>query len=172
MNIKRITFCFENCEWITIDGKYIGDMDASDIRKSVCRVACNAVEEIETANFFAVEIHKDANKEEYAFGIKNEEYKTYTFDRFLKYNDITDIHIELYDEYGEEKDETYKYLVDWVGEDEYSNPAQKTYLSKCGNLYIVVSNERDIADCFSIERIDDKEYMNFHFQMLDVGNNS
>lgn len=41
--------------------------------------------------------------------------------------------------------EYYDYYVDWTGDSEYTNEAQKTYLSKEGNLYIVIADGTDIA---------------------------
>lgn len=62
------------------------------------------------------------------------------------------------------------YYVDWTGDSEYTNNAQKTYLSKEGNLYIVIAEGADIEDFYDLEEIENEDYMDFHFDMCDVGN--
>ena len=150
-----------------IDGKYIGYIIADDIKTCIKRNGCNAVNKLDFANTVAIEIHKDANKERYAFGIEDIDFKEHVFDRLRKYEDIVDVQIELYDDYEENGEvSVYRYLVDWTSESDFENPAQKTYLSKCGNLYIVISGEKDITDFFDIDDIDDDEYMKSYFKML------
>ena len=167
MKIKSITLGFENCDVMKIDGKYIGYFVADDIKTSIKRIACNAVNKLDYVKILVIELHKDANKERYAFGIEDDEHKEYTFDRLRKYYDIVDIQIELYDDYETNGEVfTYSYYVNWTGESEYNNAAQKTYLSKCGNLYIVVSDNKDIWDYFDLKEINDKEYMKSYFRML------
>ena len=67
MKIKEITFTFENCDQITIEGKYIGEFLVADIHTSIERIACNAIEKIDRADVISIEIHSDANKERYPF---------------------------------------------------------------------------------------------------------
>lgn len=171
MKLKEITFVFENCECITIDGKYIGDFLVEDIRTSIKRIACNAINKIDVVYTFAIEIHKDANKERCSFGCKDD--KELVFDRFNSYTDITRIEFELVDDYVEEGQEQiveqYCYYVDWVGDSDYINDAQKNYTSSVGNLYIVIANGKSIEDFFDEEAIDDEEYMDFVCSMYDIG---
>ena len=49
------------------------------------------------------------------------------------------------------------------------NEAQHSYVSKDSNLYIVISDGKNVDDYFDFEMIDDSEYMGFHFEMYDVG---
>lgn len=171
MKLKYITFIFENCDSITIDGKYVGDFIVDDIQTSIQRIASNAINKIDTANIFAIEIHKDANKERYQHDqIQIENFKQMTFDRFTSWQDVTSIEFELEDSYEEEERlEHYDYCLNWFGDDKNLN--QKVYISKCGNLYLVVadSTSKKFCDFFDGEMIDDKEYMDFHFDMCDVG---
>lgn len=174
MKLTYIEFVFENCDSIKIEGKYIGDFLVDDLKTSMQRIACNSIEKIDTANTVAIEIHKDANKERYQFGQSHiEDFKEMTFDRFKKYGDITSIQFELEEDYVEEgrspRREYYDYYVSWTGDNEYVNEAQKTYLSKSGNLYIVIADKKNIEDFFCLEDIEDEEYMDFHFNMYDVG---
>lgn len=171
MKLKEITFVLENCDHITIDGKYVGDFVVDDIHTSIRRLACNAIDKMDVAYTFAIEIHKDANKERCAFG--QDEWKEMTFDRLLSYNDITSIQFELFDDYVEDGEEPitehYDYFIHWLGEDSDENDAQKSYVSKVGNLYIVIANGKDIENFFDKESIDDSDHMDFVCSMYNIG---
>lgn len=171
MKLKNITFTFENCDMITIDGKYIGDFLVDEIKTSIQRVACNAIIKMDIAKVIAIEIHKDANKKRYQFGC--EDWEQMTFDRFLEYDDITSIEFELAEEYVDDGEkpitEHYDYFVNWVGDSNMENEAQHSYMSKDNNLYIVISNGKNVEDYFDFEMINDSEYIDFHFEMCDVG---
>lgn len=174
MRLKYIEFVFENCDSIKIEGKYIGDFLVDNLETSIKRIACNSIDKIDVANTVVIEIHKDANKERYQFDQDHiENFKQMTFDRFKAYGDITSIQFELEEDYIEEgqvaRREYYDYYVDWTGDSEYTNEAQKTYLSKEGNLYIVIADGADIEEFFDLEEIEDKDYMDFHFSMCDIG---
>lgn len=62
----------------------------------------------------------------------------------------------------------YDFYVDWTGDSDYENDAQKIYLSKEGNLYIVIADGKKIEDFFDLEEIEDENYIAFHFSMCDV----
>ena len=166
--LKEITFVFENCEYITIDGKYVGYFLVDDIKTSFARIACNYIGKQVSTDTFVIEIHKDANKERCPFGITA--YKQMTFDRF-KENDITSIEFVLEKEVDENtmRTEKYKYYTTWTGDDWQTNDAQSTYISKDGNLYVVIAKDKKVEDFFNLEEIDDSDYMNFYFDMNDVG---
>lgn len=169
MKLKYIRFIFENCDSIVIDGKYVGHFLVDDIHTSFSRIACNAFGKLDVADTFVIEIHKYANQERYEFDLIDDRYKEMTFDRFVKYNDITHIEFKFLDECSYDI-QTYKFCLNWEGESDYTNEAQKVYVSKEDNLYVVVSKDKGIDDYFDAENIDDKKYMDFHFKMLDVGN--
>lgn len=175
MKLKQITFQLENCDSITIDGKYVGYFLVDELNISFERIACNAIDRIDVANVFAIEIHRDANKERYQFGQDGyEKFKQMVFDRFTRWDDITSIQFELVRECDEltsglESYDYYDYLIHWVGDSDADNEAQTSYISKDGHLYIVIAEGKTIEDFFNKENIDDSEYMDFHFYMLDVG---
>lgn len=174
MKLKNITFIFENCDSITIDGKYVGEFLVDDIHTSIERIACNAINRIDTANTFAVEIHKDANKERYQFDQTDyEDFKQMTFDRLNAYNDITSIQFDLIEDYVEEgqvpREEHYEYYVNWTCESNYTNAAQTNYLSEYGNFYIVIADGKKFDDFFDLEEINDEGSMNLHASMCDLG---
>lgn len=174
MKLKNVTLVFENCDSIMIDGKYIGEFLVDDIHTSIERIACNAIERIDSADTFAIEIHKDANKERFQFDQTHiEDFKQMTFDRLRGYRDITSIQIELIEDYVEEgqvpKEEYYDYYVKWTGESDYTNESQVNYVSDCGNFYIVIAEGKKIEDFFDMEEINDESSMDFHFSMCNVG---
>lgn len=174
MKVKNVTLCFENCDYATIDGKYIGNLLVDDLHTCFRRIACNAIDKIETAKTIAIEIHKDANKERYQFDQEHiPSFKQKTFDRIEEYDDITSIQFELEETYVEDGEvprvECYDYWVDWVGESDYSNEAQTSYISADGNMYLVIAKDKKIEDFFDMEEINDSQYMDFHFSMCDVG---
>ncbi|MCM1324381.1 MAG: hypothetical protein NC218_09480 [Acetobacter sp.] len=167
MNLKSITFGFENCESITIDGKYVCQFLVDDIHAYFARIACNAITKVDIADTFVIEIAAMADKPYKAFGQLDP--TTSKFKRFLAYNDITSIDFTLYNDYGDEpNEETYSYWLGWKGDCEEINEAQTTYLSDLGNLYIVVSKDKTFDDYFNKEEINDKDETSFHFDMCDI----
>lgn len=173
MLIRKLEFVLENCEVVRIDGKYIGDFYAGDIKKEISRMACNHIGMEEICHSFYVEIHKDANKKYAPFG--DIEWKTLAFERLTQYNDITSVIIHLYDQYDEEaredesKDTVYNYLIHWVGDDDYENPAQKSKIAKTGWFYLVIDEKSELEDVFPNDIVDDEEHADFHASMLDIG---
>lgn len=167
MKLKEITLVLENCECITIDGKYIGDFLVEDIRTSIQRIACNAIDKMDVAYTFAIEIHKDANKLHSEFDRKP------IFDRLISWDDITSIQFELFQDYVEDGQEPivehYDYYVHWTGESNQENDSQKSYISNVGNLYIVIADGKGIEAFFDKEAIDHEEHMDFHCCMYDIG---
>lgn len=168
MKLTDVTFIFENCDCITINGCYVGDFVIDGIKTSIKRIACNSIDEIITADTVAVEIASDANKPRYEFDQEQiEDYKQMTFDRFKEYADITSVEFKLFNEHtGELKQ--YHYYVDWCGDSEYINAAQSVHISKLGNLYLVINKETHVLQFFDANMIDDEEYMKFKFTMCDV----
>lgn len=168
MLIRKLEFVLENCEVITIDGKYIGDFHAGDIRKEVSRMACNHIGIMEICHNFCVEIHKDANIEYSPFGCGD--WKTTIFERLTKHNDITAIDISLYDQYEDDGNDIVEhYYIHWGDDDEYNNSYQSSKVSKNGWLYIVASKDTAINEVYPDENIDDKDFIEFHEEMFDIG---
>lgn len=171
--LKNVTFVFENCDYITIDGKYIGDFLIDDINTSIKRITSNAIEKMDYANIIVIEIHKDANKERHQFNQTNIEYfKQMTFDRFIGC-DITSVEVVLEEDDVEDgqvsKTEKYNYYVNWTGESDNYNESHINYISEDGNLYVVIAEGKSVEDFFDLEEINDSDYMDFCFDMMDVG---
>lgn len=170
MKLKEITLHFENCDCITIDGKYIGNFYVGDIKTVIQRIACNSIRPMNVAHTFAIEIHKDANKEHFPLGIKEE--KQSVFDRLTVWDDITFIEFTLIEQCKEDKDadeKHYSYYVHWSGDCDEVNLAQKHYISEQDNLYIVISEKETIEDYFEKSKIDDKDSMEFTCAMYEIG---
>lgn len=162
--LKKIEFTFENCDSITIDGKYVGEFLVDDLHTYFTRIASNCIGKAEVVNTFVIEINKGANKERYAFG--EWDLKEMVFDR-IAYNDITQISFVLEEQYVDKGKtpyfESYHYTINWIG-DEYINEAQTSYVSKDGNLYIVIAKDKGVEDFFDLDEIDNSEEMDFKFE--------
>ena len=177
--LNEITFGLENCESITVQGKYVGEFRATDFRKEIARVAMNAICEQEVCEKFFLELHRDADKEYAPFGI--DDSKTTVFRRLTEFGDITSIQFTLTDDdvYYECKvasDENTKecdYLL--VYDSEYdslgaNNRNQKSFLSDNGWLYIVVSKgKEEVRDIFDMNEINSADYAKFVEDMYDIG---
>ena len=88
--LLELKFQLENCDWITIPGKYIGSFCVTDIKKCISRQASNYIGEYDVAESIIIEIHKDANTFHKQFGeIQN--YGHTKFKRLMEWNDITGI---------------------------------------------------------------------------------
>ena len=169
MILKEITFTFENCDWVTIDGKYVGRFCVDDIHKSIYRVGFNTIEEMDSVDFFTIEIHKNGNIEHYPFGIKED--KEMAFERIVAYNDITSIRFELVADEDDDdpiKSKKFDYLITWTGDNEYENDAQKSYISDLGNLYLAISKDKTIDDLYDLQDINNANSMGVHFDLLNI----
>ena len=56
-----------------------------------------------------------------------------------------------------------------MGDSEYENEAQTSYISSDGNMYLVIAKDKKIEDFFDMEEINDSKHMDFHFSMCDIG---
>ena len=98
MKLQKLALVLENCDVIEIDGKYIGGIVVDNIHTSIRRIASNSIKEINECREFAVEIHRDANKERYQFDqTQIEDFKQMTFDRIAGSADITHIELDFID---------------------------------------------------------------------------
>lgn len=171
MKLKEITFHFENCDYLTIDGKYIGNFHVGDIKTVIQRIACNSIRQMDIVHTFAIEIHKDANKEHYPLGIKED--KQSVFDRLTAWDDITSIEFTLVEQYENDtllsNEVHYNYFVHWVGDNDVINLAQNHYISNQGHLYIVISEDKSIGHFFNYENIDNAYHMDFVCSMYEIG---
>lgn len=128
-----------------------------------------AIEKIDRADTISIEIHSDANKERYPFDEPKLQKET-VFKRLNNWNDITAIEIKLVGDMDEESEpERYYYWTNWVGDDDVHNPAQSTYISELGHLYLVIAEGKGIEDFFNYGYINDARCVDHDFAMCDVG---
>lgn len=171
MKLKEITFHFENCDCLTIDGKYIGNFYVGNIKTEIRRIACNSIRQMDIAYTFAIEIHKDANKEHYPLGIQ--ENKQSVFDRLTTWDDITSIEFTLAQQHEDNAMATimshYSYFVYWSDDNDQNNIAQSHYISQQKHLYIVISEDKTIGSFFDYEKIDSADHMDFTCAMYEIG---
>lgn len=164
MKLNQITFHLENCDHITIDGKYIGDFLVDQIERTIRRTAYNSIDCVDTAKCFVIEIHKDADKPHYELG--DFDSRTSVFNRLIQWYDICQIDFDLTD--GSDPRfanyEHYSYFLDWTGDDGQINEAQSVYISDLGNIYIVVKANSTIDDYFIKEQINMPCYTENHFE--------
>ena len=152
-NVKKIDVIFENVDYITFDKSNIGQFIISDIKEDIYRAGCNAIIKTKSASLIAFEIKAKANVKHNAFGIETDNKQETTFERIANCHDITSIEI-FYD--NDEKDII---IVNWNEDsDQYINKNQKTYISKNGNLYCVISEDKPLNKIFNINKINGEDY--------------
>lgn len=155
-SIKSIQFVFENCESFSIDVRYFGSFELSDFYTTINRFGCNCIAKINYVDTVVLEIFSEGNKKYAPFGF-SDDVTTY-FDRLRAYNDITRIEIVYSDNTSEE------FYVDYEG-DQF-NKYQKSYTNKFGDLYIVISKDKDIFDFFDEDEINDKDVVTFNKNVI------
>lgn len=158
MKLGTVEFVFENCEVMSIPGKYFSDFYIDNINTHFKRIAANAIEKIDEAGTIVLSIHKDADEEYHSFGLSA--YKTTKFDRILAYNDITLIRFFLD---GKE----YSYRIKWDDDMMSENLNQTSRKSCFGHLYLVISGNvwTDMKKHFPEEMINDADY---EFDLIDL----
>ena len=159
-DVKSIGFGFENCEYFSIDAKYFGAFQLSDINTRIQRVACNSISRVDCVDSVVMEIFSEGNGE-YLSGFGDEKVKF--FDRIVTYNDITSITV-IFDD---DSEETY-----WVNykeevEDQLGSPNvyQQTEMNKFGDLYLVIS-PKPMPHFFDDKVINDEDSISFSKIMI------
>lgn len=161
--IKSITIGTENCESFTFPVNVFGQCYINNIHTEIRRVAINAIckdtyaDEVALCIFFP-EAEAAATRE----GSIIEE-DDLILDRFCRFADITDITIHYIDDTEE------VYLVDYRADGSYlgaPNLNQTTYVSSCGDLYIVISENKGIDDFFDKAEIENRSEMDFVKRMM------
>lgn len=116
--IKSVNIVYENCEVFSIPIEHI---NLYGLNNEVYKT-------LEKINLI---IKKGADNSKYLRLETNRK----PFERTLAYNDIVSIYFK-YEDGTEEKINVY-----WQGDDDYDNPAQKSYIDKDGNLVIEIEKE-------------------------------
>lgn len=156
-HIESIEFVLENCEGFSIDASYFGAFLIDDIHYSIQRIASNSIVKMAIADTIVIELFSEGDREYRPFGALE---KTTIFERLQKYNDITQIIVH----YEDQTEETY--FANWAEGDDFENKNQNVCKSDLGNLYIVISEEKDFSTFFDTEYMNDKDYIDFAKGMI------
>ena len=144
-DIKAIEFVFENCECVTIEAPYIGDVLIEGIETSIRRVAVNSICESTSCKRFEVAISKEANVKIESYG---EEIRKLS--RINDWDDVTSIFLKYED--GSEKE----ILVPWLGESGDENEAQSSFIDKHGNLYLTINEKcQNVLDIYTNDMMEE-----------------
>jgi len=156
--VKQVDFGLENCELLSIEGKYIGNFFVDDIKQRISK-HYDSISHMNIANHFSIMINAEADQEYDQFGI--EEYKANTFER-LAQGDICSVDI-VYDD--DSKDEFY---VRWAGESEYKNAAQSSYKNHQGDLFILVKEGGEVEKEFENWDTDSESFTHLMWDKLNT----
>ena len=161
--ISKVELVLENCESVAIDGKYIGDLRIEDIKRSISRIACNAIFDMSSCDHFSMSINRkaedDKNASDGLFDAFGDEVNHCSpFTRINKWQDITSVYIHFTDSRVEQ------FYVKW-SDDEYNNHYQKSHINKFGDLFIVINKDIELGNVFDLDEIDDQEHMDFIWSM-------
>ena len=154
-NIEAIEFVFENCECITVDSKYIGDLLMEGFETKIMGAGVCTIREYTTCEKINLVIYKDANITVESYG---EEYKV--FDRMLSWNDITSICLKYEDDIERE------IYVPWDEENNnYNNKAQSSFMSD-EHLYLTINKDcQSVYDVYTDEAV---EYLNKNYKIHKI----
>lgn len=160
--IKSITIDFENCEWVTFPIFVLGVCHLGNICTTIDRVASNAIGKSIFAREIALEIFfPEAENECTKWELFDDRYTV--LQRFTTYRDIT--HITLNYQDGSEETFVVDYEDEVKGQLGSNNKNQRNYVSECGNLYIVIDENKGIKDFFNTNFINDKKMIEFKKDM-------
>lgn len=163
--LEKLTFKFENCDQITIDGKNIGFFEINNIHEDMYMERNGTISYTKRVDTFAIEIHSSENKERYPFGLSQlKDLKHTVFERLLR-DDIVSINFTLKD-INDDSLHSYTYYVYWDENESNNdiNTSQNGYISKLGHLYISISKDYSFEHFFSIETINNEPFINFHWR--------
>lgn len=156
-HIESIEFVLENCEDFSIDANYFGAFLIDDIRYSIQRIASNSIVKMAIADTIVIELFSEGDREYRPFGA----LETITiFERLQQYNDITQIIVH----YEDQTEEIC--FANWAEGNDCENKNQSVCKSDLGNLYIVISEEKDFSAFFDTEYMNDKDYIEFTKEMI------
>lgn len=142
--VKYIELIFENCDWVRFT-EGVGHFHLGKFETSIDRIAMNSIRKHTLVKEVAMQISKDAKYQR----DKNFDDNTHIFERIVEWNDIT--HVDIGYEDGSEE----SYYVDYVepeGEEDMlgaPNINQKSVISDCGNLYLVIDRDKAVKDYFN-----------------------
>lgn len=146
--VKEIELVLENCEYIKIPTKHLGNIIIEDIDTSVRRNAINSIDKEQTANNIYLDIIKPETIKTIGLFDEDDEESLSSSKRLIQHEDITSVGV-IYDDGSKEN-----YYVDWNWDNEYINSYQDTQLAKNGNLHILINRKKKLKDFLDDENFE------------------
>lgn len=164
MKLKEIVIGCENCDGVTIKGKYVKGIYLGEIKESYVGFG-DDIEKRKKIKDFALYIDKNANVQ----GKTRGEFSGYSnaFERIGLGKDVTGIML-VFEGHHDYDTTTIKqnFSVEWTNKNDRQawNPAQDAYITEAGDLCLVISKKKKVKDFFHILKDDDEdeEYVGFH----------
>ena len=146
--VKEIELVLENCEYIKIPTKHLGNIIIEDIDTSVRRNAINSIDKLQTANSIYLDIIKPETIKTLGLFDEDDEESLSCSKRLIQHADITSVEV-AYDDNSKEE-----YFVDWDWDNEYVNSYQDTQLAKNGNLHVLINRKKKLKDFLDNENFE------------------
>ena len=159
--IDHFELIFENCESFEVSVNSVGVFHIDDIGTKIDRIAVNSISEMTIAGEIAIEFFKKADEEYNPFGFEDKSYSK--LKRIRTYNDISSIKIFFTD-----GTDSYIYPV-YNEKSDNSNDYQKTLVSNLGNVYVVISKDKNIEDFFDLREINSKSIKENEEEIFEIG---
>lgn len=134
-DITKIEIGLENCEIITIDGRYIDYMSIKGISRSIYKSERHCLDHA-YCNHLSMIICENANNTENMFLDTNIK----PFDRIKNCPDIVEITIFYFNGDAE------RIYVDWNENNDCENKYQKTYITEHGDMFILIDSKLSLED--------------------------
>lgn len=138
--VKEIVLVLENCEYIKIPTKHLGNIIIEDVDVSVRRIAINSIDKQMSAQSIYLDIIKPETIKTLGLFGEDDENSLSCSKRVLQYEDMTSV-VVIYDDDSKEE-----YFVDWNRGNEYINSYQSTKLAKNGNLHVLINRKKNLKD--------------------------
>ena len=146
--VKEIVLVLENCEYINIPTKHLGNIIIEDIDISVRRNAINSIDKLQTASSIYLDIIKPEIIKTLGLFDEDDEESLSCSQRLIQHEDITSVEVVY------EDDSKEGYFVDWNWDNEYINSYQDTQLSKNGNLHVLIDRKKKLKEFLDDENFE------------------
>lgn len=161
--IDKVEFLLENCEVITIEGKFICNLLSTNIQTQIRGIGCRSIKKYNTCDDFLIEIHRSGDRLNTPFGIESFIDDSSIFDRIFQYKDITNVKI-----YYEDTVVCDEFYVRYEEDENTSNIYQKCYKNSFGDLYILISKDKLFEDYYEIETLENCSYLDVQSRLMDI----
>lgn len=142
MTLNEITFTFENCESLTVDGKYIFNLNCEGFNEEIHSTGKPyGVYYTKNIAKFSVgilaEAGYDSNTEYYSLNNNKDKDKLL---RLKECKDLVAVTLNLTDD-GHNSSFSDCYYVDWSGDSSYINESLKVNINDRGDVYVIVNRD-------------------------------